>query len=176
MRICFDTEFIEDGRTIDLISIGLVRADGETYYAVNADLPAKRIRAHGWLMENVVPHLPQGWGDRRNAIPRRWLIDYLDPAVKPRDLIADEIIAFAGADPEFWAWYADYDWVVLCQLFGTMMDLPDGWPMFCRDFRQITDGSNLPRQDEQDGPEHNALSDARWLSRAMDHWMTRATR
>ena len=28
MIVCFDTEFIEDGRTIDLISIGLVREDG----------------------------------------------------------------------------------------------------------------------------------------------------
>lgn len=28
MRIWFDTEFIEDGKTIDLISIGLVREDG----------------------------------------------------------------------------------------------------------------------------------------------------
>ena len=37
MRICFDTEFIEDGRTIDLLSIGLVREDGATYYAEPAE-------------------------------------------------------------------------------------------------------------------------------------------
>ena len=33
MRIWFDTEFIEDGRTIDLLSIGMVRDDGLEYYA-----------------------------------------------------------------------------------------------------------------------------------------------
>lgn len=167
MRICFDTEFIEDGRTIDLISIGLVREDGKTYYAVNRDMPVRRVRKHSWLMENVVPSLPWVYGDQRNHMPKRWLFNYHDPAVKPRQQIADEIVTFAGTDPEFWAWYADYDWVVLCQLFGTMMDLPPGWPMFCRDFRQVTDGAALSKQDAQDGPEHHALSDARWLYRVM---------
>lgn len=164
--IYFDTEFIEDGRTIELISIGLVRDDGATYYAVSADMPIRRIRKHDWLMENVVPGLPKVYGDARNYMPRRWLFNYAAPEVKPRSVIASEIVAFAGPSPEFWAWYADYDWVVLCQLFGTMLDLPDGWPMFCRDLRQVTDGSTLPPQTDADGPEHNALADARWLARA----------
>ena len=32
MKIWFDTEFIEDGKTIDLISIGMVRQDSATLY------------------------------------------------------------------------------------------------------------------------------------------------
>ena len=164
MRVYFDTEFIEDGRTIDLISVGMVREDGAEYYAVNRDMPHRRIRKHQWLMENVVPSLPQGHGDWRNHMPRRWLLDYTDPAVKPRKQIAAEVVEFAGDDPEFWAWYAAYDWVVLCQLFGTMMDLPDGWPMYCRDFKQVADERGLDlRQDDSD---HNALGDARWLASA----------
>jgi len=143
MRIYFDTEFIEDGRTIDLLSIGLVREDGLTFYAEPAE--TDRSRASAWVTANVLP--------------------YLTGPVMPRTEIARRIVEFAGSDPEFWAWYADYDWVALCQLFGTMMDLPSGWPMFCRDYRQVTDGKHLPAQDEQDGPEHNALSDAHWLSR-----------
>ena len=35
MRYYLDTEFIEDGKTIDLISIGLVSEDGREYYAIN---------------------------------------------------------------------------------------------------------------------------------------------
>ena len=31
--------------------------------------------------------------------------------------------------PEFWGYYSDYDWVVTAQMFGTMMDIPKGWPM-----------------------------------------------
>lgn len=43
------------------------------------------------------------------------------------------------AQPEFYAWYADYDWVVFCSLFGRMIDLPKGFPMYCRDIKQTFD-------------------------------------
>lgn len=41
--------------------------------------------------------------------------------------------------PEFYAYYADYDWVVFCWLFGKMIDLPKGFPMYCIDLKQILD-------------------------------------
>ena len=140
-RIYFDTEFFEDGRTIDLLAIGLVRDDGGTYYAEPSE--TDHSRASEWVQANVLPHLTG--------------------PVKPRKQIAQEIVEFVGDDPEFWAWYADYDWVALCQLLGTMMDLPDGWPMYCRDFKQSADcfGYHVPKQA---GVEHNALADALWLA------------
>ena len=55
MRYFYDTEFLEDGRTIDLISIGIVAEDGRELYLVNANAPWSRIRRHDWLMDNVVP-------------------------------------------------------------------------------------------------------------------------
>jgi hypothetical protein len=143
MRVYLDTEFIEDGRTIDLLSIGVVRDDGATYYAEPVE--ADRSRASEWVRENVLPNLTG--------------------PVKPRTAIADELVEFVGESPEFWAWYADYDWVALCQLFGTMMDLPDGWPMYCRDFKQVCDERGLDVQ--QDDSVHNALGDALWLASAM---------
>jgi hypothetical protein len=55
MKIWFDTEFIEDGRTIDLMSIGMVREDGAFYYAESDQwIPGK---ASAWVKENVIPHL-----------------------------------------------------------------------------------------------------------------------
>lgn len=42
-------------------------------------------------------------------------------------------------NPEFYAYYADYDWVVFCWLFGKMMDLPEGFPKYCQDLKQIMD-------------------------------------
>lgn len=39
-------------------------------------------------------------------------------------------------DLSFYGYYADYDWVLFCSLFGTMMDLPKGMPMFCHDLKQ----------------------------------------
>jgi hypothetical protein len=144
MRICFDTEFIEDGITIDLLSIGLVREDGATYYAEPAE--ANRSKASDWVKENVLPNLTG--------------------PVKPRRVIAEEIIEFVGEDPEFWAYYADYDWVALCQLYGRMIDLPEGWPMFCRDFKQALVERGL--QMHQADSIHNALDDAQWLSDSME--------
>lgn len=79
--------------------------------------------------------------------------------------------------PNFYAYYADYDWVVFCQLFGNMMNLPQGFPMYCIDLKQIYDQTkyevsediemwgkelkkhpNYPKQTN----EHNALADAEW--------------
>lgn len=40
-------------------------------------------------------------------------------------------------NPEFWADYCSYDWVVFCWLFGKMIDLPKGFPMYCNDIQQL---------------------------------------
>ena len=83
--------------------------------------------------------------------------------------------------PDFYAYYADYDWVVFCWLFGKMIDLPNGFPMYCNDLKQtlnerqlkrpldtgidillnpytLKNHPNYPKQEN----EHNALDDARW--------------
>jgi hypothetical protein len=60
--------------------------------------------------------------------------------------------------------YADYDWVVLCQLFGAMVDLPKGWPMYCRDIKQWADELGNPQLPEQGKGEHHAL-----LAEALDN-------
>ena len=41
--------------------------------------------------------------------------------------------------PTFYAYYADYDWVVFCKIFGRMIDLPKHFPMYCRDLKQTLD-------------------------------------
>lgn len=43
------------------------------------------------------------------------------------------------AQPEFYGYFCDYDWVLFCSLFGTMMDLPPGFPMYMRDLKQTLD-------------------------------------
>lgn len=40
---------------------------------------------------------------------------------------------------EFYAYFADYDWVVFCWLFGNMNSLPKGFPYYCRDLKQMLD-------------------------------------
>lgn len=140
MKVFFDTEFIEDGRTIDLISIGMIREDGAQLYRECAECDLTR--ANDWVKINVLPNL-QG-------------------VTRARAYIAAEIIEFVGDDPEFWAYYASYDWVALCQLFGTMMDLPKGWPMYVQDLKQLVVRYGNSRLKPNTG-NHNALKDAIWL-------------
>ena len=163
MRIFYDCEFLEDGRTIDLISIGMVAEDGREYYAVNRDMPKRRIRKNPWLMANVVPSLPKPRGEWVLNMPNRWLFNYLDPCVKASGQIAREVRDFilAEPDPQLWAWYGAYDHVVLCQLWGRMIDLPDGVPMWTNDLKQEAERLGNPQVPKQAGGEHNALADAR---------------
>jgi hypothetical protein len=66
--------------------------------------------------------------------------------------------------PLFVANHASYDWVVLCQLFGKMIDLPKGWMTWCYDVRQLEQELGRPKMPEQKGGEHNALADA-WFTK-----------
>lgn len=157
MRFFYDTEFLEDGRTIELISIALVAEDGREYYAVNRGMPWAKIERHDWLMRNVVPYLPLAEG---NAIRPHWEHE----SVKWKTAIANEVLAFLLHDqtePELWAWYASYDHVVLAQLWGRMIDLPRRIPMYTNDLRQEHYRLGSPKMPKQSEKEHHALADAR---------------
>jgi hypothetical protein len=174
-RIWYDTEFLEDGRTIDLISFGAVRDDGREYYAVNREAPWGRVAEHPWLMANVVPSLPLNpAGARTTEIAPGHLtnsaagVDLAHPDVKPYEQIAAEVCEFilgglvpARADVELWAWYGAYDHVALAWLFGPMSQLPEGIPMYTNDLRQEAQRLGNPRMPEQADGLHNALADAR---------------
>lgn len=117
------TEFIEAPFYLAPISVAVVAEDGREFYAVNrAHDPA---RADPWVVENVLAKLPPVGG----------------PSWMSREQIAERLRAFAAGDerPEFWAYFADYDWVLFCWLHGgRMVDMPAHYPKFCMDV-------NLPR-------------------------------
>lgn len=111
----------------------------------------------------------------------------IDPMVwKRKAAIAEDVSRFLGAEyteeglalpkgtptPEIWAYYGAYDWVAFCQLWGTMMQLPKGFPMYVRDLKQECDRIGLKSSDLPDPvegeSEHNALGDARWTKRAWE--------
>jgi hypothetical protein len=174
-RFFFDTEFIEDGRTIELISIGMVSSVTEPqepvghaapqpnpsnsdepwvhgrFYAISKDCDFSR--ADKWVKENVIAKLPP-----RNTHP--WIT-----RAQLRKRI--EVFIRSHQPPyEFWAYFADYDWVVFCQLFGKMIDLPDGFPMYCNDLKQEMKRLGLKRENlPPNENEHDALADAKWAQR-----------
>lgn len=157
MKYFYDTEFIEDGKTIDLISIGIKAEDGREYYAISKEFNPKK--ASQWVKDNVLSKLPPR-KPRYDISPR---LNGESKAWKSREEIKNDIIAFIGEDkPELWAYYADYDHIALCQLFGTMMNLTGNFPMYTRDIKQLCDSVGNPQLPEQGKGEHNALDDAKW--------------
>lgn len=149
-RWFLDTEFADTGSVVKLISIALVSEQGETYYAVACD-GWTTADCDPWVQANVLPKLPD---------PETW---------KPRAVIADELRALLLRDgtPEIWAYFCSYDWVVLCQLWGRMVDLPTGMPMFCWDLKCEMDRLGIGRDQLPDNDDaHDALADAKWTMAA----------
>lgn len=174
MKYFLDTEFIENGETIDLISIGIICEDGRTYYAQNAG--CKFTKASDWVWRNVFPHLLEFTmsGDR-SCNPKRAPFESAltekcwnkDCCWKSRFEMRDEIKTFCDplkyGKPEFWGYYCDYDWVVFCQIFGSMIDLPKGFPMYCQDVKQLCNSKGDPHIPKPDKEIHHALVDAEWV-------------
>lgn len=151
VRCYVDTEFYEDGETIDLISIGAVRSDGAKFYACNQDAKLHLAWQNKWLAKNVLSKLPP-FSDTR------WM---------PRAEIAKKFARFLGLEygqmvKEIWGYFADYDWVVICQMYGTMMQLPEHFPRYCLDLKQLSYMLGNPKHPEQTTGEHDALCDAEW--------------
>lgn len=145
-----DTEFLDDGRLIQPLSLALVSETGAEYYAVFADGGMHAGIKDEWLRSHVIPHLPvtlaasgSGWA---------WDAGHADsdyPRVRPRARIAAEVRAFIGRqpEPEVRA-YSPHDTVVLCQLYRPMNALPAEIPVFTRDLMQEADrtGTAMPEQ------------------------------
>ena len=146
VRYFYDCEFIEDGVTIDLVSIGVVREDGQEYYAVSTEFDAAK--ANPWVRRHVLSQLPgpqhPGWRSR-SAI---------------RDTLTD-FLARAGEPIELWAWIAAYDHVCLAQLWGDMRALPAAIPRFTHDLRQRWEDAGSPSMPPAPHDRHDALADAR---------------
>ncbi|UVK60052.1 DnaQ-like exonuclease [Streptomyces phage Spilled] len=171
MKIFYDTEFYETGpdEPVRFISLGAVRDDGERLYLITNNLYVlNRANENPWLRENVISHLPVKQNDDGSL---SWDTQHPDYArVLPneaiaglwRDFVLDYDPAYEFDKPELWAYYGAYDHVVVSQLFGRMIDLPDGMPMYTMDIKQRWHNEGRPPLPEQEGSEHNALADALW--------------
>ena len=196
MKYFFDTEFIEgfhstgsrlfgsDRRRhhVDLISIGIVAEDGREYYEISSEYNYEE--ADEWVKENVIRplYIKTVHGDARNHCDASNFHYHFG---KPLKTIKAELLKFFDAkewpragglpskwhvdSPEIYAYFADYDWVVFCSIFGRMIDLPEGMPMFCMDIKQMMEERGLTkewkRQRFPDDDAHDALEDAKWNKR-----------
>jgi hypothetical protein len=164
MKIYMDWEFLEDGITVQPISVGMIREDGKELYYEFLNAPSIDILKREWLKENVVPHLSAGW-------TKAMLTGMSDEVVKSRLAIRNKVYDFLldawKLDKlngfELWGWYSAYDHLCLAQLFGKMIDLPDWCPMYTNDVRQEFHRLGDPSYPRQTEGLHNALADAKFL-------------
>ena len=149
MKYFYDCEFIEDGRTIDLVSLGVVAEDGREFYAVSTEFDPDA--AGRWVRKHVLPKLP-------NPSSSAWM---------SRARLRDELFEFltrpgsSAGSIELWAWVGAYDHVAVCQLWGAMPALPAEMPRFTRDVRQFWESAGRPQIPSQSNGAHDALVDAR---------------
>ena len=193
--------------TIDLISIGIVAEDGREYYAISKDFNLREawdrfdlkpdidnggMKKVYWIRENVLKPIFNDWNKysyhKFNYKNFRYMLNMIG---KSNHQIAEEVKEFTlevpriqkHGNPKFYAYFADYDWVAFCWLFGKMNNLPNGFPKYCIDLKQEIDRiikkswkdvemstwghtgieniERLPNYPKQTN-EHNALADAKW--------------
>jgi hypothetical protein len=157
MRYFYDTEFYEDGKQIHMISIGIVAQDGRELYMERQHFDWSMVPEGHFVSEHVQP----------------WL--HPEHEVWPHDIgehVREFIVDQAPKEKhELWGYYSAYDHVVLAQLYGRMVDMPEGIPWFTHDLKQTIDRL-VPDETPppQDGVEHHALADARWNKKVYD-WL-----
>lgn len=178
--------------TIDLISIGIVSENGKEFYAISKEFNLKEAwnrceiklgldgqtrKIEYWIRDNILKpifnehtndyaefnyknmkRVINSIGLTKSQIVNS-LMTYLD---YPWDSM-HKTATFDFANTKFYGYFCDYDWVVFCWLWGKMKDLPEGFPYYCIDLKQIMSSlevkkSQLPIQEN----EHNALDDAKW--------------
>lgn len=122
LRIYFDTEFTGLRKDTDLISIGLITEDGNTFYAEFTDYD--RTKLNSWIIKNVVKNLEHPYFNP----------DYENYRIEEnRKLIQFHLMRWLegvreGREVQFVSDCASYDTVLLFDLLtggGTALDLPE---------------------------------------------------
>lgn len=194
-RFYLDTEFIQYTPdflglpVLDLISIGIVDENNKEFYRINAN--CNFTHADSWVQENVMKPMGITLEPSLDGNGMATVIDCLHPdneygwacvddlhskwVTKP--VLVTELKEYIDnckddKSPVFYTFYGAYDWVIFCSIFGRMIDLPEGYPMYTRDLKQTLDEMGLdPTKFMKDGDYHNALGDAKWNKELHEYLM-----
>ncbi len=167
MNHFLDTEFQESPGLVTFMSLAIVREDGPRFYAESSEFDLDD--SNDWVKENVHPHLKWRLDEDQESLFEKDEVDGQEywNVYGTRSEIADALREFISKDrdpdPIFWSYFGDYDWVAFCQLFGSMIELPKHFPMYCKDVKQLLDDINgYDDRPEQAGTEHDPMADAEY--------------
>lgn len=143
-----DFEFDDNGIDVVPLSMGMVCGDGRHLY-MEFDFDEQRVSKNLWVWTNVVPLL---------KLPKTSRVTLAGARAR--------ILRFVRLQPkpQFWGWYADYDWYLFSRIFGGMLKVPEHYGMLCLDLQQLFLhlGAQADAKPPQPLDQHNALADARW--------------
>lgn len=153
--VYLDAEFIQytegDKVRIDLISIGLVDAEGREYYGVSNAFNYAAAKGFAFVRDNVLNKLPP---------ESEW---------KPIPQLRQEVLEFLGDEPfQINYWVIAQDVVLFEQLLSdNVVRMPGNMARSSRNlglvWQDMGEPKILPRVDKK--KEHTAIYDARWLRR-----------
>ncbi len=172
MHYFLDTEFtnLPWAAFPTLISIGLDKENGETYYACLDDFERNGIS--DFVKQNIVPQLPPPAERRSAVIVRRELLEFISPApLNFWSVFPDEAWMVGLGVPtdragEYLTKFGDFDFQLMRRLIGDLY--PSTWPTQGRNLNPII--AEVEKADKIPNNEcpHNALSDAQ---QARDIWV-----
>lgn len=157
MRYYIDSEFNEEVDPVRLISLAIVAEDGRELYLEFGPSYYQQDKCNDWVQKNVLPLL--GHTKHKIFLPETNRFFGTFP-----DFAKHQIEVFVRQDskPEFWGYFADYDWYLFCRLWGNFWRMPQHFPHLCLDVKQLAIDYGVGPALESFKPEHHALVDARW--------------
>jgi len=139
MKIFFDTEFTELSKKAELISLGMIDEEDNSFYAELTDY--NYFNLNDWVKEHVLSNLIYLNSESFNKVKRvnnhvetvvkgnkKDVCKYITSWVKEYDLV--ELVTDVG----------HYDMVLFVDLFGTAFDLPSKIPPTYYDINQMIAG------------------------------------
>ena len=176
MRLYFDTEFTGLHQGTTLISLGIISEDGRTFYAEFTDYDEAQVTP--WIQGNVIQNLIYS----NRLLEPHTNVDYKSRSAEvfgPRHYVRTKLYQWLNQFDfiQFVSDVCHYDFVLLAELFGGALKLPENVSAACHDINQdiaefyhISERAAFDKSREEiveeslqviDGQKHNALYDAK---------------
>lgn len=182
MKVFFDSEFTGLHQDTNLISIGFIAENGNTFYAEFNDYDKKQLDE--WLNTNVIANLLYNSTNTKNIMSNA--TDHI--SMKGGEVqIRRKLIAWLEnlGEIEIWSDCLSYDWMLFCQIFGHAFNIPKNVYYIPFDIctlfklKGINPDINREEYSELGGTEgeakHNALWDAKVIKACYTRLMKNET-
>lgn len=122
MKVFFDTEFTGLHQNTTLLSIGLVKENGDIFYAQFTDYDENQVDE--WISNNILKNMLFSYSEcyKNENLTLNVAYQYF---VGNKQYIKERLLEWLEEDEiEFWSDCLSYDWVLLNELWGGALNIP----------------------------------------------------